>query len=272
MPGMRFSSSVLFATFELALLLSPLRARAEAPPTPPAPDDVQPTPPSTTAPGPSAQSAAPTPPAPVPVAERVGEPTSPSHGAGNASSNEVNATKPITRRARFGNEGQFVFTDAVQFSIASHPGSPSTFDVVVRPSFHYFVAPDFSLGIGLDFTHETTTRETPTTSYGLGFEAGGNVQLGSLCSVWIRGFLGVYHEHVELPQAPFPSPPEYASEDETGFDVGVYAPLLIHPAEHFFLGIGPLLRYDHLLSEAAVLGGTPNSVEIAADSTIGGWL
>ncbi len=64
---------------------------------------------------------------------------------------------------------------------------------------------------------------------------------------------------------------EYQRKNETGVDIGVYAPLLIHPVEHFFFGIGPLLRYDHLLSQDSSIPRTPNSITVAANSTIGGW-
>ena len=56
---------------------------------------------------------------------------------------------------------------------------------------------------------------------------------------------------------------------ETAAWIEVYAPLLIHPAPHFFVGFGP----DVFIDVIHDVGGTENRrVYWGATSLVGGWL
>ena len=102
----------------------------------------------------------------------------------------------------FGEKGQLVFKNDFELSLGHTTGEPTTFGVVIRPSLDYFVMAGFSLGLALNFSHEqqaediaglssTDKLETKTDSYGIGLDAGGNVRLSELFSIWFQGFLGV---------------------------------------------------------------------------------
>ncbi len=300
---MRFSSFVFASAVGAAFLFRPALGAAQAPPTPasptpapltPAPpsagfplDDLQPTAPP--APSPSAPGATPT---PTPSAsssapDRRAEPTSPAYGAAVASTPATDPTAPGTSDAQFGDEGQWVFTSDLQVSINHHSGAEPTFNVFIEPDFSYFMAPGISVGVGLWVSHENRsetftgyqgqpTLETTSTDYGVAFKLGGNVRLSELFSLWIQGFFGLYHEHDRVPHVTYfyTAPPAVStiSENETGCDIGVYAPVLLHPAKHFFIGMGPTLRYDHLFPEDASGTVTKDSVTVALSTTIGGWL
>jgi hypothetical protein len=293
---MRLASFVLSLAVGSAFLFRPALGAAQAPPTP-APsstappsagfplDDLQPTPPPTAAPSPTSAAAAPAPAtaATASTPERQTEPASPAHGEATA---DADSATPSSRAARFGDEEQFVFTDEFQLAIDHRSGDEPTFNVFIQPAFDYFVGSGFSLGVGVQLSHETRsetfsglpshpTIEATTDNYGVDFRAGGNVRISELFSVWIQGFLGLYHQHARVPDTlySYTGPPTVTSisENETGGDIGVYAPLLLHPTQHFFVGLGPSLRFDHLFPENVNIT-TPNSVRVALSSTIGGWL
>ena len=53
-------------------------------------------------------------------------------------------------------------------------------------------------------------------------------------------------------------------ESSTGLQLNLFAPVMFHPVQHFFLGFGPALDVD--------LSGDAKATTIAARLTIGGWL
>jgi hypothetical protein len=53
-------------------------------------------------------------------------------------------------------------------------------------------------------------------------------------------------------------------ESNTSVQLNLFAPLMFHPVQHFFLGFGPALDID--------LSGDAKATTIAARLTIGGWL
>lgn len=53
-------------------------------------------------------------------------------------------------------------------------------------------------------------------------------------------------------------------ESNTSVQLNLFAPLMFHPVQHFFLGFGPALDVD--------LSGDAKATTIAARLTLGGWL
>ncbi len=195
------TASFSFATVTIAglgALLWPTRAHAEPPPPPPSTGFPIDEPPAANAPatqppnpGPKAASGdAPTP-APSPAA-----PGSESSQAARAEAWDSKKPEPRTSTAAaprrlFGEKAQLVFKSDLELSIHHVTGEPTNFGVVIRPSVDYFVTNGLSLGLALNFSHELQTEdiaglsdvdrlETTTDSYGIGFNAGGNVRLSEL--------------------------------------------------------------------------------------------
>jgi hypothetical protein len=183
----------------------------------------------------------------------------------------------LPRKPEFGDEGQFAITEAFQLSIgANDPGPPNVFAVVFQPSIHYFVIPELSLGLTLLVEHDAKsesystgfvsgTTDVKETTYGVGIDIGANARLSHLVSIWIRGLLGVDYEH-SVTTAPPSLFGGNITENDSEFFVGLYAPVLIHPVSHFFLGFGPQLRFAKGLSS----GGS--GFNVGATSTVGGWI
>jgi hypothetical protein len=65
-------------------------------------------------------------------------------------------------------------------------------------------------------------------------------------------------------------------ESEQALFVGLFAPLLVHPAEHFFVGFGPSISHD-LSREFSFPLQSPNptsnrATSLGAGLVLGGWL
>ena len=88
----------------------------------------------------------------------------------------------------------------------------------------------------------------------MGPRVGYNVGINEQLSFWPKGGLVFSHSS---------SSPDDSSDSRTGLEI--YAPLLFHPAPHFFLGGGPGLSTD--LSSS----GGAKTTTIRLESVVGGW-
>jgi hypothetical protein len=159
----------------------------------------------------------------------------------------------------------------------------STTSLSIQPSFDYFVAKNFSLGGALSFSYSDTAdgfTDTAIKSWGVSAHAGGNVPLGTtvswrpVVSVGFRsatwtitarnpylntGVTSVQPQTVALPD-----------RTEEALVAQVFAPFLIHPARHFFVGIGPDFFTD-LFDSFDSLKTDDRQIFIGISSIVGGW-
>ena len=172
--------------------------------------------------------------------------------------------KPVTEilpRAEFGRRGQVVLSadlalrGGARWSDGGDARSSSHF--AVSPSFDAFVAEDFTLGAFASYSvaksrafgPEGSLNDYTTTSGGLGGRIGFNSPLGRWLSWWPRLTLGWstsnYVASVVTPAAQAtPATPGGYDYTQSGLFIFVQAPLLVHPAPHWFLGVGPTLYRD----------------------------
>ena len=173
-----------------------------------------------------------------------------------------------------------MITQALGASIFHSIGGASTFSFTLQPSFHYFVSPQLSLGAVLFVQHETEDFHVPTlgsmgdmglkrTSLGGTIDIGVNAPLSKLVSVWVRGEIGASHRTTTFhePQGTIPfSLIENGGGNGTSLLFGIFAPILIHPVPHFFLGLGPSLDFH------VGIANSDSWSELGLSSTVGGWL
>ncbi len=141
----------------------------------------------------------------------------------------------------------------------------------------YFVVPYLSIGVRLQasYTHQAvpdlagTTITSTLTNFGAGPRVGVNVPLGSLFSIYPRVAIAFGPGAVD---ASTPAATIESSNLDVAFSASV--PLLLHPAEHFFLGLGPYVNHD--LWRQVTLSTGSNSVSdattLGAALIVGGWL
>ncbi|AKV04731.1 hypothetical protein AKJ09_11394 [Labilithrix luteola] len=185
--------------------------------------------------------------------------------------------------APFGSQGEFVVTAQSDLAInaTSYGGSDaSSFHVTVAPGLDYFLVDHFSVGLEFAFNYDEqkgydsggNLLRTRTATNAGGPRIGFQLPLGRYLSWYPRVTLGIestYRRDVVVKArqdgAEPISPLGIPSTTKTGPFLSAFAPLLIHPTPHFFLGVGPWI-----FTEFANAQGGP---EIGGQrTTVGGRL
>jgi hypothetical protein len=179
----------------------------------------------------------------------------------------------------FGTRGTFALTGAFTLG-TSYTGSienskASEFELHVIPSLDYFVAENLSIGGALIFEYQNLTypssMSVTSTTFGAEVGIGYNVPFSPLFSWWPSAHIGFGFSHTSSDLRELlngVAVPVATSSDDHVVVARAYLPFLIHPAPHFFAGIGP----DGFID--LVRGGDTNvdqRFNIALTSVVGGW-
>ncbi len=161
------------------------------------------------------------------------------------------ASEPDGIPRAFGDRGELVFTNALVTSIHTTTFSltdSGAFSASVGGSVDYFVVDRISLGVGADFSYSSSTLLDEASGNQVSSSATtGDLSLRLGMSLPIGGRLSLY------PVASIGFQRQTSESDSSGTDQGstssaivasLYAPLLVHPAEHFFFGFGPTMSTD----------------------------
>jgi hypothetical protein len=207
----------------------------------------------------------------------------------------VVATPPAPHGPRFGDAGVFVVSADSSIGIASTEFSQTAarrFSVGFSPGFDYFVIRRFSIGVDVSLAYsngrgygaDSSLVETTVTTFAGGARFGLELPLGDAVSFYPRVTLGVESVHREshvLGGSPLSvngsgslsvtsNPIGTPSETLQGPYASAFAPLLFHPARHFFLGAGPSLFHEFGKAQAAAsVGGERTTIQ--ARVVVGGW-
>ena len=170
-----------------------------------------------------------------------------------------------------GGQGQIVIaadipflTTSPVFSIvrsSTNMNGGSATDIVIAPSADYFVAPNVSVGALLGLSMTSVTGGDVTT-FGLMPRVGYSLSLTDVLSIWPRIGIGYVHTSV-------------SGGGGSGYVIPmlIEAPILWHPATHFFLGAGPMLSLE--LVDKATIAGTsmdqPKTTNFGITTMIGGY-
>lgn len=228
---------------------------------------------------------APATPAPAPATTRTAEPdTAPVDLSGEP---EKLPDPPVAPAQRFGDQGGLVFSDLLSASLgvggySKSEASSASFGI--DPAFDYFIAQDVIIG-GSAFVHYySSTSGLGVKSYGpsvgIYFHMGRNVPISDLFSVRPVISLGAWQSSITL-ESPGPDfaasaggtvVPGTSHVKESVVVVGLYSPVLLHLAEHFFVGFGPDAYFDPYHSTTSEAGTSEHlRYHIGASSVVGGW-
>jgi hypothetical protein len=144
----------------------------------------------------------------------------------------------------FGAVGQIVVSGDLEASfshVSFSMGDASQTSFALIPAADFFAAPNISIGGALALTHSSFDTGVPgsssadTTGIGILVRGGYNARLGSQVSIWPRLAIGYSHTSSDTGGA-----------SASGYTVPlrIDAPILIHLAPHFFVGIGPLFQTE----------------------------
>lgn len=175
----------------------------------------------------------------------------------------------------FGSQGQLV----ISTDIPVHTTEPSLFLIHesatmnggsstsygIEPSLDYFVAPNVSVGGALGVAHGSFSGDgfgtsASTTLIEVAARAGYNLALTDALSLWPR--LGFAYDHFST---------SGANPDLSGYSLHltVFAPLLWHPTQHFFVGGGIIV--DTELVSKINGASTSKLTDVGLEGVLGGY-
>jgi opacity protein-like surface antigen len=173
--------------------------------------------------------------------------------AASAEEAEKNPVKRIEGGAdTFGQAGQLVISQDFQLQVDYNTAGSDNFTIVLAPGADYFLRDNLSLGVGLALGQIFQSGDD-ATSLGLNLRAGYNLMYDENISFWPKLTVGfVYNKTTTFAFGP----------DGTFLQLGLFAPAMLHPSSHFFVGLGP--NVDILL-------GDSSGVSVGARTVIGGY-
>jgi hypothetical protein len=161
---------------------------------------------------------------------------------------------------RFGLAGQKAVSSDAGLSISNTSvsgvdGSITT--LILRPAVDWFIADSLSLGgfVGVEYVSAPSGSSSVIS---IGPRIGYNLPVSDRLSFWPKLGFSLANTDVETDGL------DDDEESNTSVQLNLFAPLMFHPVQHFFLGFGPALDQD--------LSGDAKATTIAARLTIGGWL
>jgi hypothetical protein len=157
--------------------------------------------------------------------------------------------------AGFGHPRQWAFSTDAGLSISyttigGQDGATTT--LILQPAFDYFILKNLSLGgaVGLTYTKQGDSRGT---RFNIGPRVGYNFELAPKLTIWPK--LGISYSHTNI---------DSANDSANSLALNLFAPVMLHPAEHFFVGFGPFLDAD--------LSGDSRATAWGFKLTLGGWI
>lgn len=174
--------------------------------------------------------------------------------------------RPASEEGRFGLKSQLAFSTDAALSIErrTQSGTKATTTLSILPAMDYFVIDNLSVGGLMGVTYQKAGDER-ATSFRVGPRIGYNVPLSRLFSIWPKvGFAYAYNK-VKVSEPDTASGADrYTTRDNHALALNLFAPVMLHPAPHFFAGFGPFLDTD--------LNGKNRATTWGFRLTIGGWI
>lgn len=165
---------------------------------------------------------------------------------------------------RFGRSGQLAISSDAAIAIthtAPSDGEGVT-TVTLAPAVDYFVIDGLSIGgfVSMDYT---TVGDWDSTEFGIGPRVGYNIDMSDLVSVWPKAGLS-FRSRSQSQQRTQGDRTLEVSTSNSGVALNLFAPIMFHPATHFFAGFGPFLDVD--------LSGDNKATSFGGRLTLGGWV
>ncbi|HEY3496414.1 MAG TPA: hypothetical protein VGK73_17060, partial [Polyangiaceae bacterium] len=135
----------------------------------------------------------------------------------------------------------------------------STTSLVLRPAVDYFVIDYLSVGgfLGLNYI---SAPGGSATVFSVGPRVGYDFPFSGRLSIWPKVGLSIASTNVDGDAI------EGVDDDggNTALQLNLFVPLMFHPVEHFFLGLGPAFDLD--------LTGDNKATTLGVRLTLGGWV
>lgn len=190
--------------------------------------------------------------------------------ASSGASASVSTDKMPASKGAFGKSGQIAISSDFHlgFSITSYKAPAGTdpessTDIAIMPALDYFVADSISVGGQLGYA-SISQGDAKSSDIMIGPRVGYNLGFTDNLSFWPK--LGIQY-HMTSSKVTTPAGSSDASGSRLSLDV--FAPVLFHPAEHFFIGLGPTFDMD-LMSKVEGEDAT-KTTSFGLNSVVGGW-
>ncbi|HXX67462.1 MAG TPA: hypothetical protein VEK07_09790 [Polyangiaceae bacterium] len=141
-------------------------------------------------------------------------------------------------------QGNFAVTNDAGLAFDQQIGHGGGTTFSLRPALDYFVIDRLSIGGAIEFDY--ASGKPSFTQFRIAPEIGYELALSDTWSFWPQASLPI--------SVPNPGP--------TSVAIAIFAPFLVHPAEHFFFGAGP--GFSQALT-------SPATTQITAAFLIGGY-
>jgi hypothetical protein len=168
----------------------------------------------------------------------------------------------------FGGRGQLAISSDAGLSlentsISGQDGSATR--LILRPAVDYFVIDYLSLGgfLGVDYL---STPGGSATQMSIGPRIGYNIPFSESFSFWPKIGFSFASTSQEEEDVETPDGEVIPGDDEssTSLQLNLFAPVMFHPVQHFFLGLGPAFDLD--------LTGDEKATTIGVRLALGGWM
>lgn len=213
--------------------------------------------------------------------DKPAEEAKPAEGgaAAGASASASTDAMPASKGA-FGKAGQIAISGDFQLEFESETSKPpdppggedqKTTTIVFGPALDYFVVDSISVGGQLLYASQSDDNDNSLSAIGIGPRVGYNLGLTENISIWPK--LG-FQYLMGTAKSKDPVSGNTSEDKQTKMSIGVDVPVLFHPAEHFFIGLGPSFRMD-LSSKVKPDGGEEGDgykdTAFGLQSVVGGW-
>jgi hypothetical protein len=166
----------------------------------------------------------------------------------------------------FGGKGQIAISSDAALAIErrSLSGvSGGTTAIHLAPAADFFVIDNLSIGGFVAFDY-TKTGDSDSNRFSIGPRVGYNLPFSDLISIWPKVGFSFAHTSVTNSTSGPGGSTVSVSNTADAFALNLFAPIMLHPAPHFFAGFGPFLDTD--------LSGDTRATAFGARLTIGGWI
>jgi hypothetical protein len=129
-------------------------------------------------------------------------------------------------------QGNFVVTNDADFRLGKPFNTPDS-EFLLQPALHYMLTDHLSLGGAVGLQISSDGRGESSVGVDLRPYVGYELALSDTWSFWPRAYLDIN---------PVSGSGAGAPPSQVNVSIGVQAPFLIHPVQHFFFGIYPDLH------------------------------
>jgi hypothetical protein len=171
---------------------------------------------------------------------------------------KVEQVKASAGAANFGHVNQLVISQDMAFNLATDINDDATdsLSIELSPAADYFIQENLSLGGFVTLDHTIIGGgAADVTNLGIGVRAGYNIPVAENASIWPKVGFAIANRDV-------PGATGGSTGGDTSAELSVDAPVLFHPANHFFVGFGPAVTFR--------IGGA-DGIGLALNSVVGGY-